>query len=168
MQQFLERMKPSERLKEYRERLALDPHELARAIGISSAAYFDLEGFDDLENAISLGRIAALARLLGVKASALFSNEEPSQVIAPDTLASHLKTFMTLQKITVSEAGDEMGWALETFVDDPNWVILEWNVTCLRDVCRVLDCNWLAALNGIEQNPTGPRVGNDWTPDKRT
>lgn len=150
MQQFLKSMKPSEKLKKYREGLGLNPHDLAKAAGISSAQYYDLEGFDDLENAISLGHIAALASSLKIKTSALFCDETPSEIITPIALASDLNAFMARRKIAVSEAGNEIGWALEGFVDDPNTAVLKWNVTCLRDVCSALGRSWLAVLNGID------------------
>jgi len=135
------------------------PHEVAASIGISSAEYYDLEGFDDLENAIDLGKIKDLASVLEIRPAALFSEEIPDEKIGPTELASRLEKLMRDQKTDLPQAENIIGWTLGPFVQEPESAILAWNVTCLQDVCRALNCDWLAVLNGIEAQERPSRSG---------
>ena len=142
-------MKPSQKLKFLRERVGLEPLALAAASGISVQEYYDLEATDDLENCIELYRLRRLAAVLRVRLVELFSFSVPEEEISPTALRSILERHMKTKSVELPQLEDEIGWELLPFMNDPQ-ALLQWNMTCLYDVCRVLGCSWVSVLNGLD------------------
>jgi hypothetical protein len=124
------------------------PEEIARQVGISLPSYYDLEDCDDLYNAISLGNIVAISRYLDVQPRVLFTGAEESNKarrISQWDLAERIKAYLRQEAMSQAAFEAKVGWELGGFLDQPD-VISNWNVDCLRDICRELGLDWLQAL----------------------
>lgn len=155
-------MAPRDRLRLFRQRAGFAPSEVAAVIGISVPAYFDLEGDDDLETSISLQEIKALATFLKIDAaSLLFAEEQSEAAISPRELAGSLRTLSESRRVALPRLEEEIGWSLEEFLRNPDVGIRGWNLICLRDVCRAVNCSWAAALNGVESGPNEGATSTD-------
>jgi transcriptional regulator with XRE-family HTH domain len=126
-------MTPAQHLKGARERLGQTPEQVARAVGLTVATYYDLENCNDLYNAVSLGELA------------LMHKKAPIQL---RVLRDLVRQYLSDHTISLSTFEAKVGWNLGSFLEDPDVAYREWNVDCLRAICRELGLDWLDAIPG--------------------
>lgn len=142
-------MKPHERLQQIRCSLNKTPGEVAEQAGVSRAAYYDLESYtDEIFTSISLRDLQRICDCLGVDAFYLFTgaNRSESDVCYDfETIAGLIWEHLKRSGQSAVEFSDRVGWEVEPLLKDTRagW---EWNVDCLRDVCRALGIRWELAL----------------------
>ncbi len=138
-----------ERLRLARQNAGLEPETIAESIGISVPGYWDLETRDDLFTCISLRELARLAQLLGITTGSLFQekSQEPVSIqkVSFPQLAEELRKATRERSLTFEALEDAVGWELKRFLEDPA-AAWNWNVDCLKDVCRFVGRDWICAL----------------------
>jgi len=123
---------------------------LARAIGLSAAAYDDLEAYDDgAYMSISLEQLRSLGRLLDVSPRSLVA---PAQVItsgdelSPAELVGRIREHLKLQALSTEQFEERVGWAVSSVMRNPDTLWRAWNVDALHDICAPLGVVWPLVL----------------------
>jgi len=140
--------KPAERLRRARENAGKSPQEVAGAVGMSVPNYYDLESDDELYNNISLRALRDVCKALGVQARDLFEEgrgQEHAGAVSFACISEGLKKYLSVHNMVLAVFEDQVGWVLDAFLERPE-AAWDWNVDCLRDVCRPLEMEWLDAL----------------------
>jgi hypothetical protein len=121
---------------------------LASALGVSKESYFDLESHrSDLFQALPLGKVILLSRLLQIPLSTILLCETPSG--SPGRLMD-LAVRVTLHcseaGLTIEQFGEQVGWDIQRFATAPATALDDWCVDTLRDVCNGVGCSWIDVL----------------------
>lgn len=142
-------MEPHERLRQIRCRLNKAPGEVAEQAAVSRAAYYDLESDPtEIFISISLGDLQRICACLGIDAFYLFAGANRSESDACydfQSIAGLIRELLKRSGQAAVEFSDRVGWDIEPLLNDAGagW---DWNVDCLRDVCRALGIHWELAL----------------------
>ena len=142
-------MKPHERLQQIRCSLNKTPGEVAEQVGVSRAAYYDLESDpSEIFMCISLRDLQRICGCLGVEAFYLFTGNNRSESDVRydfESIAELIRQHLKRSGQTAMEFSDRVGWEIEPFLRDAGagW---GWNVDCLRDVCKELGIRWELVL----------------------
>lgn len=127
-------------LKARREALGLSAQDVARMVGISSTAYFDLEAFAaDFRQAAGLDKIILLSKVLKEEAIARFRDSENAdgRKVFLNDLPGLILTQLNESGMSFSEFSTRVGYDLSpdglTHGD-----VLNWNLDCLFSVCEDL------------------------------
>lgn len=143
-------MNSHEKLQYFRELSGKTQEIVARAAGINTNHYYDLETFPgDLDCSVSLKELAALASELNFSVPSLFSEQirdDPSRISADMVVDKFAKRMKSLG-ITSSELDNLAGYEVSTIFENPIEV-WNWNVNCLRQVCAVLQIDWIDMFPG--------------------
>lgn len=138
------------RIADARERLKLDPADAAGALGMSFAAYADLETYDDEAfMCISIQELRALGRVLNVSPRGLVAPEGADQMcgeLAPAEIVEAIRQRLRANSSTLEQFEEEAGWSVSSALNDPETIWADWNLDALQDICRVLGVNWLLAV----------------------
>ncbi len=145
------------RLKQERERGGKTPREIAHAMQIPLQTYYDLEDDDSLYQVVSLGELHRLLQALRIPLRNLL---EPSAVLAGDTMPATnfddvrraLNAYLKERSRSVEQFEDIVGWTIGGFLTDPA-VAWDWNIDCVRDICRELKIHWVALLSNVLERP---------------
>ena len=142
-------MGDAERIRTLRERLGRSSAEVAALVGLEDMEYFDLEFHDDeLSTVPSLAVIKRLASVLGVPTPALFMDEfaeMPTRRISYAELASSVKALIA-DGISQEALEDDIGWALNDFLESEAKALSEYGVDFLKALCERLGVGWTEAL----------------------
>jgi transcriptional regulator with XRE-family HTH domain len=135
-----------EKLKQAREKKGWSLDEAATqvsAAGITSRNnYYDIEQHDDeITMNCSLNEISRICNLLGIHPQDLFCDEILSKLTIEEVVAK-IKEHCAKNKISVSQFEDAAGWRVESCLSNPKIMLDEWNLDCLKDICRELQINW--------------------------
>jgi transcriptional regulator with XRE-family HTH domain len=137
------------RLKIIREARGRDPHDLARAVGISSASYYGLEyGAPERAAEVTLRDVTTLCRELGVSASALFHGRG-DVVGTPAALVEKLQQYLQQTGLTPRAFAQQTGWEIERLLQNPD-VLAELDVDGLAAICGALELDWVGVLDEID------------------
>ncbi|GEM_PF-1955101 len=143
-------------LRTAREKAKKSVKEMAKSLGISVAAYHDLESFDDeFIDCISLQQIAILGKLLHLDLRTFFprSGEALQKVVSLEDLANTIKDFLNIHHITIQEFQERAGWeGISQCLENP-LEFLKYNMTALADICEIVGVNWLSVISGINNLP---------------
>lgn len=150
-------MQPHERLQQIRCSLNKAPGELAEQAGVSRAAYYDLESDpSEIFMCVSLRDLQRICGCLGVDAFYIFTgaNRSESDVCYDfESIAALVREHVKRSGQTAAEFSDHVGWEIEPFLRDAGagW---EWNVDCLRDVCKELGipCELALPMNNTKHS----------------
>jgi transcriptional regulator with XRE-family HTH domain len=138
------------RLREARDRSGKTVDEVALAIGISVAAYADIEAYDDeFSMALSLEQIWRLARALEIPLTELIGLTSPDCLDATDSmdaLLEHVRAAVATRRESIEHFGDRVGWDIASAIDAPARAWSDWNLDCLRAVCEEVSCDWRSIL----------------------
>ena len=120
------------------------------ATGITSRNnYYDIEQFDDeMTGNCSLNNISRICNLLNIHPRDLFCGEMLSQLTLEEVIAK-IKEHCAKNKISVSQFEDAAGWRVESCLSNPNAALEEWNLDCLKDVCRELQIDWQRVVSSL-------------------
>jgi transcriptional regulator with XRE-family HTH domain len=132
-----------------RERAGLSEEEMGERVGIGVASYRDLES-DDTEvfMCLSLAHLRVLGRILGVSPRILLLGEDapvPGEPVSFSEISAHLNALRAAKGVTVDDLSDQVGWELRDVLVDPE-KLWTFNVDGLRDLCRAIQADWVAAL----------------------
>ena len=135
------------RLMKAREKSGKSPKELSVYVQNSISAYYDLENCDgDLYMTISLRSLSDLCSALGIKAKYLFlESERSASAISLNQLSSEIRNHLNETGLTISEFEHRIGFTIASSLVEPNEA-LNWNVDCLRLVCKEIGLNWRFVL----------------------
>jgi len=127
-------------LKVRREALGLSAQDVARMVGISSAAYFDLEAVAaDLRQAVGLDKIILLSKVLKEEAIARFRDSENAdgKKVFLNDLPGLILTHVNGEGVSFADFSMCVGYE---FSPDglTNEDVLNWNLDCLFLVCAKL------------------------------
>jgi len=136
------------RVEQARKAAGLTEAEAAALIGVSQAAYCDLESYDDeMETCLSLREVRAVGSILGADPVWLLTGR-PSPPVHPlplfDVVAS-IRAYLAERRLPVSEFEDLTGWGVSEALEKPA-AAWDWNVDGLRDLCDVLGLDYRAVL----------------------
>jgi len=135
-------MHPGELIRERRLALGLEPEKVARQVGLEPSSYYDLEGFEtELSTSVSLGDIARLEDILNFDVREAFSGWSGRPELTLEGLSDAIKKHLREVNLTVNEFEDAIGWEVDSILANPHSA-LDWNLDCLRDICRTLGIRW--------------------------
>jgi transcriptional regulator with XRE-family HTH domain len=135
-------MHPGELIRARRLALGLEPEKVARQVGLEPSSYYDLEGFEsELPTSVSLGEIARLEDILNFDVREAFSAWSGRPEVTLDGLSDAIKKHLQEVKLTVNEFENAIGWEIDSMLANPHSA-LDWNLDCLRDVCKTLGIPW--------------------------
>ena len=136
-----------DRLRDARIKSGRSPVDLAASCGISPSSYHDLEAFsDDLYMSMSLSELAALCRAIGIKMTDLFAEGlEVGKQMTFSELAARVKAHIEENHQSLDEFENSAGWEIAAFLQIPD-AAWDWNIDCLRDVCKACRVNWTLLL----------------------
>ena len=139
---------PRERLTAAREAAGKSIPATAAQAGITEGTLHDLENCDDdIYMTISIADLQRLCSVVGTDLRILFNGKSDPTGYGLVGLAKAIKEHLIAHGITEPEFGDEIGWDVTGFADDPQ-TALEWNIDCLKAVSEALGTNWIDALPG--------------------
>jgi hypothetical protein len=132
------------RLKRLRLLKGKTPEQMAASIG---GAYYDWEDCDgDLNRTASLSELSRLAASFETQCRLLFEDGRGDmESTPPKQLCDRIRAYLAATNMNVAKFEDRVGFIIEPALRDPV-EILEWNVDCLRFVCKEIGVNWLSAL----------------------
>ena len=120
--------------------------DVAYEVGVGMLDYNEWENCEaELNRVISISDVVKLSRVLAVPATMFFSNREHGTAISPEDLRRTITKYLQESGIAISEFEDQVGFAIAPMLQD-SCEILNWNVDCLRFVCKAIGVDWLAAL----------------------
>ena len=136
------------RIKEARQKSGLTHKTVAELAGITRESYYDIEGCDeDLVFAYSLSVFFKLIEILG---SNLEEFEELHVVKSKPSDVGEIRTNPFESKLSslvnISELEDIVGYELEESLRNPSKALNDWNIDCLKAVCRELGMNHMEIL----------------------
>ena len=142
-----------EKLKQARERKGWSIHEAAwqaEATSIVSRnAYYDAELCEgDLMESCSLNQVIRLCGLLGIKPCDLFC-EGSEKPLTLEEVARAVRQYCLKHELPLLEFENQVGWRLETVLENPKSALAEWNIDCLKDVCDMVGVDWKRVLMGL-------------------
>ena len=140
------------RLREARERAGKGIDEMAALLGISWAAYNDLEMFnEEITDVLSLQELITLSKALGIDLVDFFSNgaSKPAETVSLNALAEKINEYLAAHNLTIAEFEDAVGWEVANCLTDPSQFI-NFNLDGLMDVSKPLNVDWRAVLSGLE------------------
>ncbi len=128
---------------------------MADAIGLSPAAYRDLESYDDEAfMSISLGQLRSLAQALAVTIRELVSDAARAQpargTTSPEDLVQRIEAELQATGETVTEFSSRVGWDVAPALEDPRTIAPQWNADGLIAICDAVEVPWLDVLSAIE------------------
>ena len=139
------------RIRDARERLGRSPEEVSREVGMGLDAYEDIEAYDDeISTSISIGQLRSLANALDRRLDQLLGvapSDPADSEISIDALLDRVRAELAKRKESVEEFGDRIGWDISSAVEAPASAWVDWNLDCLRDVCRAVSCDWVSVLS---------------------
>lgn len=137
-------------LRIFRENKGVSREEMARQSGIDFENYCDLESSSDLIDLCRLSELMRVCTALQITPGELFSKD----VTYPCCISYSFREWMMnirkyCEKERLSEGAfeDRVGWG-EVFklCHDPEKVFDECTLSWLKDICLVIDCNWILSL----------------------
>ena len=147
----LERPPAAKRIKEAREKAGLSPEKVAEIVGLSIAAYDDLEEDDDEAfMCVSLGQLRSLAEILLIKPMQVVEKNidyRNQEVITVTQLAERIRENIKYNSEDVESFGERVGWDVSSALEDPNNIWKDWNLDGLQDICNAVGVNWENVLN---------------------
>lgn len=112
------------------------------------SAYDDLERHgDEAFLSVSLGALATLGRLVGVRPRVLLlgdDGEAATGVVTPGEIADRLRE-MSHQVGDEQELSERIGWEIAEVLRDPDSLV-NFNVEGLREICKAVELDWVCAL----------------------
>ena len=135
------------RLKRARELRGKSPEEIASIVGMSALNYRDLEDFPgDITTGLSLSQLAKLASALAIRTDLLFEDIPSDESnITREHLSSIIAQFLSDTGTAVTDFEDRTGFIITPALNDAS-EILNWNLDCLRCVCREIGIDWTRVL----------------------
>ncbi len=144
-----ERGPAADRIKSARLRARILEQEIVDSIGLGSAAYGDLEAYDDEAfMCVSLHELGSLADMLGVAPHELVA--PPGATVPPPVkmrvVVESIKTQIRDRSETPDSFGDRVGWDISSALADSRNAWKDWNLDCLQDVSKAVGLKWLGVL----------------------
>jgi transcriptional regulator with XRE-family HTH domain len=135
------------RLRQARAQAALTPEQVAVQLGITTAAYHDLESFPgELSSTISVRQLRRLGEALGVNMASLLLGAHPlvDEVSAGD-LVDALRARVAASGASVDDLGSQIGWDIGPLLQNPEQ-LWELNLDGLQDICAFVGVDWTSLL----------------------
>ena len=139
------------RLREARERAGKGIDEMAALMGLSWAAYNDLEMFnEEITDVLSLQELITLSKALGIDLVEFFSNgaSKPAETVSLNALAEKINEYLAAHNLTIAEFEDAVGWEVANCLTDPSQ-FMNFNADGLMDISKPLNVDWRAVLSGL-------------------
>jgi transcriptional regulator with XRE-family HTH domain len=138
------------RIAEARKRVGLDAARVAQELGLSIAAYDDLEAYDDeAYMSVSLDQLRSLGKLLNIAPRSLVAAgglNLDSEDLSPVQLVSHIREYLGARTLSIEQFEDQVGWRVSPVMDNPDALWQAWNADALHDVCEPLAIAWLTVI----------------------
>jgi transcriptional regulator with XRE-family HTH domain len=154
-------MGTAESIRERRRSLGLRETEVAERLGISIAAYGDLESYDDeFATALTLGDARKLAAILGAPVVDLL-DLKPSGLPCTSIrgAADQLRKQAARAHRDLDDVEEEIGWSLARFLIDPEPEAAEEPIEFLRDVANFLQVDLHSLLDDGTRPGTASNAG---------
>lgn len=137
------------RIRQARLQAGLSENEIARRLGITIHSYCDLESYDyEAFTNLSLKELAELGGILGVQPRVLLlgrDGEGGKQTVTFEDVTAHIAKKVSESGFTENQLGDLIGWDITRLLGDP-LSLSDYTVEALYGICKVVDCDWVAAL----------------------
>jgi transcriptional regulator with XRE-family HTH domain len=155
-----------DRIRQARLQAGLSENEIARRLGITIHSYCDLESYDyEAFTDLSLKELAELGGILGVQPRVLLLGREGEggkQTVTFEDVTAHIAKKVSESGLTADQLGDLIGWDIKPLLGDP-LSLSGYTVEALYDICKVVDCDWVAALPDAGKAAEGETVGGALT-----
>lgn len=138
----------ADRLEAARKRLGLTYVQVAEQVGITPASYQDAEDQDDETfTNLSIADIVRLGQVLSLSpGELLFGASRPEkQEVTFAEVADRLRERHAASGLSIEKFGEKIGWEVGGVFSRPE-ALWEFNLVGLRDVCRGVGVDWVAAL----------------------
>jgi transcriptional regulator with XRE-family HTH domain len=144
----------AERIRVARQALGVSLDAFARHCGLEPAQQYSLELHDyEVFQAVELANVTAYAAALGLPLFTLLFGEQPLREI-PDVayldVAQAIERYASASGVTVETVSTQVGWDLQSVVDDPARVA-SFTIQGLFDVCRLVGLDWLGVLIALDR-----------------
>jgi transcriptional regulator with XRE-family HTH domain len=144
------RIHVANRIAQARELAGLDTTGLAQALGLSIAAYVDLEAYDDeAYMSVSLAQLRSLGKLLNICPRNLFASDAVDsnpEELRPSELVSRIRDYLRTHALSIEQFEAQVGWTVSPVMSNPDTLWQAWNVDALYDVCEPLGVVWQMVL----------------------
>jgi transcriptional regulator with XRE-family HTH domain len=129
-------MSTAKRIRERRIMLELSEAQLASDLGISIAAYGDLEQYEDeLATCITLKQANQLSLWLGIPLLELLAEDMQSRSMpSPEQVAEQVASYIASAGVSVESFGEQVGWDLQAFLQEPSRVAPGLPIMFFRDL----------------------------------
>lgn len=140
----LGRMSTAETIRALRQAAGVSEDQAALALGISLAAYGDLERYDDeLIMSVSLGQARALAKLFGTSLTELLPPEVlPPRAVSLAELSSIVRSAASQSGEALGKLEELVGWEVASFLASPGQVTESRPIMFLQDLARPFEVSW--------------------------
>lgn len=145
----------ADRIRAARQRGGLTGAQVAEQVGITSGSYYDVEARDDETfTVLSIADIVRLGKVLNLSlGELLFGRSGPEkQGVTFAEIADRLRNRLAASGLSVEEFGEKVGWGVGDVLSNPE-ALWEFNLVGLRDVSKVADVDWVAALPDPHSRP---------------
>jgi transcriptional regulator with XRE-family HTH domain len=140
---------PADRLKRARQAVGLDEHAVAQLVGISSPAYYDLEGHQhELAQSLSLETLCHLGEVAKVDPLVLLIGDRGSSVersIQFEDVVQQLTEQMAALGLDAERFGARVGWDVTKILADPQ-ELWELNSDGFVDIAEGAGLKWTSAF----------------------
>jgi hypothetical protein len=108
----------------------------------SWADYYDIEQHDgDLTRCYSLNEVSSICKFLDIHPRDLFCAENTPPV-AIESVIEKIKDHCAQNGISIEQFEDKAGWEVHACLSNRRAALEEWNLDCLKAVCRELEMDW--------------------------
>ena len=140
----------AERIKQLRKEAGKSEREVAAALDMTIYEYGDLEAYDnEIIDAVTLPTAQKVAAYFNKSLLELLAPEQetwPNSFIELPALTDLLHTKIKEQRLSRTEAEDQIGWYLEEFFAHPEAYLAANPLLFFIDVSTFLGINWLATI----------------------
>jgi DNA-binding XRE family transcriptional regulator len=143
-------MSPMIRFRELRERAGLSHEKAAEQMGISSAAVWAIESFeDDLPGCYSPNDLRKFCGVLGCQSRELFDVETTEPPVSAEALVDLIHEQCRSRGITLEQFEDVVGWRLGAMMEPPELLLKDMSIDGLQALCQELGIHWHRLIVGL-------------------
>jgi transcriptional regulator with XRE-family HTH domain len=140
----------ADRIRDARVQAGLSLDDVARRIGITSESCRDLELYDyEAFTVVSIKELAELGGILGVQPRVLLlgrDGEGGKHTLTCEDVTAHVAKKISQNGLTEDQLSEEIGWDIIPLLRDPLLLLSDYTVEALYDICKIVDCDWVAAI----------------------
>lgn len=140
-------IEPHVRFRDARERLGLEPEDVASRSGVFHADIWEIEGLeDDLERCYSPKQVQQLCQTIQIRPIDLFADHFAETPVSATELVQLIHSECRARGITLEQFEDIVEWQLTRCIEPPDRLLEDMTVHGLKWLCRELHIDWRRVL----------------------